>query len=285
MNVSKFIGVQNVIQRMSSNSICNIKESRWIRGLINAERKKPFFRFYYLLQNITNVVGLYVEPFVCIPIVFWSVAEFGRVSKRLEIHCELQRWWCGFGWTNHFPANRKTTEQPLHPPSSTVTESYDWIEWSTDYSIISIPAFHGRLKAYYWRNWDHRNLLHVWPFKAFHRDGSQVRIYWNQFLSESSMLAHQHNPVKHSLYKGGLKKRKSKRQTLEKKTNCWKQVKILRHSKCLCPFLPNYRDFEKESWCKCRCIALNQGRNTKAKPAPQRFTSKGAFYFESYLIS
>lgn len=62
-----------------------------------------------------------------------------------------------------------------------------------------IPAFHGRLKAYYWRDWDHRNLLHVWPFKAFHCDGSQVRIYWNQFLSQSPMHAHQHNTMKRSL--------------------------------------------------------------------------------------
>lgn len=58
-----------------------------------------------------------------------------------------------------------------------------------------ILAFHATLKAYHRRDWDHRNLLHVWPFKAFHRDGSQVRIYWNQFLSEIWMLAHQTCPV------------------------------------------------------------------------------------------
>lgn len=78
-----------------------------------------------------------------------------------------------------------------------------------------IPAFHGRLKAYYWRDWDHRNLLHVWPFKAFHHDGSQVRIYWNQFLSESSLLAHQSSPVWNIHFIKYTKREKEKRQPLD----------------------------------------------------------------------
>lgn len=92
-----------------------------------------------------------------------------------------------------------------------------------------IPVFHARLKAYYWRDWDHRNLLHVWPFKAFHRDGSQVRIYWNQFLSEILMLAHQPSPVWNIHF---LKKQKVGR----KEAAPWllEMGNILKHPKCLC---------------------------------------------------
>lgn len=32
---------------------------------------------------------------------------------------------------------------------------------------FSIAALHSRLKAHYLSDWDHRNLLHVWPLKAF----------------------------------------------------------------------------------------------------------------------
>lgn len=124
--------------------------------------------------------------------------------------------------TNHFPATRErrhrnslfTTQQALH---------CHWVlllNWMVHrlLNYFYIPAFHCRLKAYYWRDWDHRNLLHVWPFKAFHCDGSQVRIYWNHILCESLMLAHRHNPVKHSVCK---RRRKSKK----KKTSPTKQRK------------------------------------------------------------
>ena len=145
-----------------------------------------------------------------------------------------------------------------------------------------IPAFHGRLKAYYWTDWDHRNLLHVWPFKASHRDGSQVRIYWNQFLSESCFLAHWPSPV------WNLHFVKKKQKEGKRETSPWllEMGNILKYPKCLCVLSSQIkRDFEIEGWRKCRIIVLNQGRNTKTEPVPQRFTSKGASHFVSYLIS
>lgn len=131
------------------------------------------------------------------------------------------------GQTISLPAERlsRTTSSQTSRPC-TVTESYDWIEWSTDYSIISIyqPSM-----AYYWRYWDHRNLLHVWPFKAFHHDGSQVRIYWNQFLSESSMLAHQPCPVWNIHF---IKKQKAAKG--ETAARLLEMGNILKHPKCSC---------------------------------------------------
>ena len=100
--------------------------------------------------------------------------------------------------TNQFPGSIKmpthslhTAQQALHCHRASLVNSM--VHRLLNYFYIL--AFHARLKAYHWRDWDHRNLLHVWPFKAFHRDGSQVRIYWNQFLSEIWMLAHQPCPV------------------------------------------------------------------------------------------
>lgn len=115
------------------------------------------------------------------------------------IHCaDGGRGGVGLRATNHFPVSKKTLQNNLFATQQ--ASHCHWVpllNWMVHrlLNYFYIPVFHARLKAYYWRDWDHRNLLHVWPFKAFHHDGSQVRIYWNQFLSEILMLAHQPSPV------------------------------------------------------------------------------------------
>lgn len=149
-----------------------------------------------------------------------------------------------------------------------------------------ILAFHARLKAHHWRDWDHRNLLHVWPFKAFHRDGSQVRIYWNQFLSEIWMLAHQSCPV-WSIHFKKEKKLKLKKREREKNNllDCWKWAAFKSIPNTFVCLPPKLKRLWNKGWRKCWSIVLNQGRNTKTESVPQRFTSKGASHFVSYLIS
>lgn len=50
-------------------------------------------------------------------------------------------------------------------------------------------AMQDGLKSHYLSEWDHRNLLHVWPLKAFPHYRSQVRFYWNQFFILSQIEA------------------------------------------------------------------------------------------------
>lgn len=133
-----------------------------------------------------------------------------KLSPEEPLKCQWftapsQRWRCT---TTHFPGSKKTPQSNLLAAQQALhCHRASLVNWTVHrlLNYFYIPAFHARLKAYYWRDWDHRNLLHVWPFKAFHRDGSQVRIYWNQFLSEISMLAHQPCPVWsiHFIKRGG----------------------------------------------------------------------------------
>lgn len=149
----------------------------------------------------------------------------------------LCRFKDGGAWllgTNHFPGSRKTLQNNLFTAQQAL--HCHWVprlNWMVHrlLNYFYIPAFHGRLKAYYWRDWDHRNLLHVWPFKAFHRDGSQVRIYWNQFLSESSMLAHRLSPVWNIHF---IKKQKEREGERGRASWLLEMGKILKHPKCLC---------------------------------------------------
>lgn len=54
---------------------------------------------------------------------------------------------------------------------------------------FTTAAMQDGLKSHYLSEWDHRNLLHVWPLKAFPHYRSQVRIYWNQFFMFRQMAA------------------------------------------------------------------------------------------------
>lgn len=114
-----------------------------------------------------------------------------------------QRWRCmslddkPFPWQQKDASSQPPRSLPIASPQALHCHRASLVNWMVHrlLNYFYILAFHARLKAYHWRDWDHRNLFHVWPLKAFHRDGSQVRIYWNQFLSEIWMLAHQPCPV------------------------------------------------------------------------------------------
>lgn len=144
-----------------------------------------------------------------------------------------QRWRCVSLDDKPFPWQQRdaSLQPPRSFPAARQALHCHWaspVNWMVHrlLNYFYILAFHARLKAYHRRDWDHRNLLHVWPFKAFHRDGSQVRIYWNQFLSEILMLAHQPCPVWSIHFikreEKKLKKRERKREKKNHFLDWWK---------------------------------------------------------------
>lgn len=154
---------------------------------------------------------------------------------------------------------------------------------------FSTAAMQDGLKSHYLSEWDHRNLLHVWPLKAFPHYRSQVRIYWNQFFILRQMAA---------LRKMEMNERVSER------VNEWKNrpflcekcslIKGIQQSRwrwagfesTLCVLSSQIKEtLNRRGWGRCRSIVLNQGRNTKPAQVPQRITSKGASHFVRYLIS
>lgn len=181
------------------------------------------------IENSCNIYSFLSE--ILTP--FNAFKAFERAFKCQWSTVAVLRWNRG-AWltgTNRFPLGTETPQFNLSAPHQPLhCHPVPLLNWMVHrlLNYFYIPVFHGRLKAHYWSDWDHRNLLHVWPFKAFLRDGSQVRIYWNQFLSEGWMLAHcAMLRVKHSLYEKRGKRVRAPRLLLE-------MGRIIKHPKCHC---------------------------------------------------